>query len=282
MAFETLESLSLPGSPGRPNEDSFASSPKAALVMDGATGLGESLMPGDSDAAWLARFGAERLMFYLRSGLKARTVLNAVFNEVEHAFVTQRKRAPKETYEIPFASMMLIASTDSAVDALWYGDCAALLARPGEVVEVVGEAIAKRTLEAERVAKLAASHGLSPAAGFDRPQYLSALRGARNTVNSDKGGWLFGPDARAADHVSAKSLVAPVGTRILLLTDGFLALASDYRRYDAQSLMEAATAQGLEALGRELREIENADVEGRRYPRFKTSDDATALLLRLA
>lgn len=250
--------------------------------MDGATGLGESLMPGDSDAAWLARFGTERLMFYLRGGLKARTVLNAVFNEVEHAFVTQRTRAPKETYEIPFASMMLIASTDSGFDALWYGDCSAFVARPDEAVEVVGEAVAKRALESERVAKLAATHGLSPAAGFNRPEYLSALRRARNTVNSDKGGWLFGPDARAADHVSARSLVAPLGTRILLLTDGFLALASDYRRYDAQSLIEAATVQGLEALGRELREIENADVEGRRYPRFKTSDDATALLLRVA
>lgn len=282
MPFETLASLSLPGDSAKANEDAFGSSAKAALVMDGATGLGEALLPGDSDAAWLARLGAERLMFYLRTGLKPRIVLNAVFNEVEHAFVTQRKRAPKETYEIPFASMMLVASTDTGFDALWYGDCAALVARPGEPVEVVGEAIAKRALEAERVAKLAASHGLSPAAGFNRPQYLEALRRARNTVNSERGGWLFGPDARAADHVAERSMVAPVGTRILLLTDGFLALASDYHRYDAQGLMAAVVSQGLEALGSELREIESTDAEGRRYPRFKTSDDATAVLLCIA
>jgi hypothetical protein len=38
---------------------------------------------------------------------------------------------------------------------------------------------------------------------------------------------------------------------------------------------------GLQELGRELRAVEAADAHGARHPRFKTSDDATALLLRL-
>ena len=35
-------------------------------------------------------------------------------------------------------------------------------------------------------------------------------------------------------------------------------------------------------LGRELRAIETADAAGARHPRFKPSDDATALLMRLS
>ena len=35
------------------------------------------------------------------------------------------------------------------------------------------------------------------------------------------------------------------------------------------------------AVGRELRAIEAADAGGSRHPRFKQSDDATAVLLRL-
>ena len=85
-----------------------------------------------------------------------------------------------------------------------------------------------------------------------------------------------------AGHVAAKEAIAPKDSLILLATDGFLALVSDYRRYDSETLIEAATSIGLAKLGAELREIESKDAEGARYPRFKTNDDATALLLRVA
>jgi hypothetical protein len=50
---------------------------------------------------------------------------------------------------------------------------------------------------------------------------------------------------------------------------------------DAKTLMEAATAPGLEPLVRKAREIETQmDPDGKLYPRFKTSDDTTAILLR--
>lgn len=48
------------------------------------------------------------------------------------------------------------------------------------------------------------------------------------------------------------------------------------------ALIAAAREQGLKALGDKLRGIEDGDPEGRRYPRFKKSDDATAVLLKLA
>ena len=68
---------------------------------------------------------------------------------------------------------------------------------------------------------------------------------------------------------------------ILLGTDGFLALAIDYGRYSPESLLAAAEQRGLALLGDELRAVEAADPDGLRYPRFKRSDDATALLLAL-
>ena len=201
--------------------------------------------------------------------------------DAERSFSALRRRAPAETYEIPFASMMLIAAGESGFEARWFGDCAAVIKPPDNPVMVVGDTLAKRELEAARVATLAAKHGLSPAAGHNRPEYLVALRRARNTVNSDVGGWLFGPDPRAAARVARSRMFAPAGSLVLLATDGFLALVSDYRRYDAEGLLAAAGSFGLETLGRELREIEAADADGVRYPRFKTSDDATALLLRV-
>ena len=68
MSFEFVDVLTLPGNPAKPNDDSFAHIENAAVVFDGATGLGESLMPGESDAAWLAHFGARRLMAHVKNG----------------------------------------------------------------------------------------------------------------------------------------------------------------------------------------------------------------------
>ena len=56
MKLELIDSLSLPGNPGKANDDAFGYREHAAVVLDGATGLGENLLPGPSDAAWLARF----------------------------------------------------------------------------------------------------------------------------------------------------------------------------------------------------------------------------------
>jgi hypothetical protein len=68
---------------------------------------------------------------------------------------------------------------------------------------------------------------------------------------------------------------------VLLCTDGFSALVDRYDAYDAAGLVKAALDKGLQELGRELRAIETADAGGAKHPRFKPSDDATAMLLRL-
>ena len=63
---------------------------------------------------------------------------------------------------------------------------------------------------------------------------LDDLRASRNRINSGKN-WLFSPDPRAAAHVSrhATCKAAP-GALLLIASDGFLALATDYGAYDAR------------------------------------------------
>ena len=281
MPFELLDSLSIPADPAKANEDAFATEKNDAVVLDGATGLGEMLLPGPSDAAWIAHFGARRLMAHRRDGDSPQGALRHVLADTEKSFAGLRRRPPKATYEIPFASMMFVSAEESGFEALWFGDCAALVLRPGEGVEIVGEAFDKRAAEARRVKMLAEAKGLAPAAGLSRAEYLPHLRASRNKANTGEGGWLFSPDPRAADHVGSRRAAAPPGTLVLLATDGFLALASDYGASDAQGLMDAARERGLKTLGEELRAIEEADGKGRRFPRLKKSDDATALLLRV-
>jgi len=280
MNFVVLDSLSLPSDSAKPNEDAFAVADKAAVVMDGTTGLGEMLLDGDSDAAWVARFGAERLMTRL-AAQSPRPALDAALRDTETEFARLRRRAPREVYEIPFASMMLVTLSQNALDALWFGDCTAIVRRPEERAQAVGEAAEKRRRERDTVKALAAHAGVPAAARGVREVFLPALRRARNRVNSHDGGWLFGPDARAATHAQAVRTDVSPGTVVLLATDGFFALASDYACYTVDALLDAAMTNGLPALGSELRAIESADPEGARFHRFKKSDDATAVLLRV-
>jgi hypothetical protein len=281
MELVFRDALSIPGNPARPNDDAWGQVARAAVVFDGATNLGDALLPGDSDAAWIARFGARRLMAHVQDGDAPRDALRGALTDAAMSFAGLRRRAPKQNWEHPYASMMFVTASDEGLDALWFGDCGALVRR-ADGVEVIGETLAKRSAEARRVKMLAEAKGLAPASGSNRPEFLAALRAARNQINTEHGGWLFGPDVAAADKARSLRVAAEPGTSILLASDGFLALVSDYRRYDPASLVAAADSKGLEALGQELRAIEGDDPEGRHYPRFKKSDDATALLLELA
>lgn len=281
MPFEVLDTLSLPGDPLKPNDDAFGHADSAAVVLDGATSLGDSLMPGDSDAAWIAHFGARRLMAHVRDGETPKDALRLTLADAEKSFKALRRREPQEQWEIPFASMAFALQTGDGFDFLWFGDCAGLLQRAAGEVEVLGDSFASKELEAKRAAKLAKALRTAPVASGERSPFLPDLRKARNRVNTGSH-WAFSPDARAADYVSSKRIVAPPGAALLLASDGFLALASDYRRYTAHGLMEAALTKGLGVLGSELREIEDADPQGHKHPRFKKSDDATAVLLKLA
>ena len=315
MSFELIEQFSLPGSAARPNEDALAVSEHAALVLDGATPLGPSLLPGPSDAAWIAQFGARRLMAHLKDGDAPANALKHALIDAEKSF-TGLARAPiREKWQTPCASLMMAvdlgrgrsdgltaaltparakrmegevvvagprASEDwrgSEIEFLWFGDCAVLVEQEGEVV-LIGEALEKRKAEAARARKIAKEKNISSAQGINRPEIEPLLRAARNRINS-KGNWLFSPDARAARHAAHTSLAVKKGALLLIASDGFLALLSDYDAYDAKGLITAAKTLGLAALGRELRAIEEKDSAGDKFSRFKKSDDATAVFLRV-
>ena len=162
MPFEILDTLSLPGDPLKPNDDAFAHADNAAVVLDGATSLGDPLMPGESDAAWIAHFGARRLMAHVRDGEAPKDALRYALADAEKSFKALRRREPEEQWEIPFASMAFAVEAPDGFDFLWFGDCAGLLQSPGAKVEVLGDSFASKALESQRAAK--AAKGFEPVA----------------------------------------------------------------------------------------------------------------------
>lgn len=279
MTLHLLDSLSLPGDPAKTNEDAFAHGDHAALVLDGATPLGDPLMPGASDAAWLAGFGARRLMAHLKDGDAPGDALTHTLHDAAKSFEALRRHPVREKWQTPCASLMLAAQNKSAIEFLWFGDCTALV-RHGDAAAIIGDAFERRGLEAYSARRQAREKNLKPAPDLNRAALLDGMRATRGRINSGKN-WLFSPDPRAAAHVSRQAVTAPAGALLLIASDGFLALATDYGVYDEMTLLTAARTKGLAALGEELRAIESADPMGEKFARFKKSDDATALLLEV-
>jgi hypothetical protein len=237
-------------------------------------------MPGESDAAWIAHFGARRLMAHIRDGEPSEdAVLYALF-DAQKSFEALRRREPQAQWEWPYASMALAVEAQDGLEFLWFGDCAGLLRHADGRLEVLGHAFAAKAREAKGAAKAASELQRAPVAEGSLEPYLPLLRSERNRMNSGTR-WAFSPDPRAAEHVQKARVAAGNGAHLLLASDGFLALVSDYRAFTAETLFQRALTRGLCTLGEELRAIEDADAEGRKFPRFKKSDDATAVLLRL-
>ena len=120
IAIVVTTAGSAAAAPLLPSQDPF-------YAYSGATPLGEALMPGPSDAAWLAGFGARRLMAHLKDGDAPEKALAHALTDAEKSFTALRRRPVREKWETPCASMMLAVENTGALEFLWFGDCTALL-----------------------------------------------------------------------------------------------------------------------------------------------------------
>ena len=219
------------------------------VVIDGATPLGDRLMPGPSDAAWIAQFGARRLMAHLRDGDGARKALRAALADTQKSFeALRRQRAGRDVADALRLHDAGGARPRGDVEFLWFGDCAALVKQGDAPVTVVGETFDKRAAEAAAGAESWRRKKSAAADRISRASWI-VLRAAPQP-HQQRQHWLFSPDVRAAAHVSRRIVKLKPGSDLLLASDGFLALASDYGAYGADSLMAAAMDKGLDGAGR--------------------------------
>jgi len=283
--FTVLDRISWPGHPEKPNEDICGVSGDWAWVIDTSIFPGTPpVMHPKSDAAWLATFADERLSNLAPHAQDGASLLRHVMEEARTAY---RAVAPTERHDDfvswPLGAMTLVRRRGNVLDAWTFGDTTAYLRQPNGAVQVLGDAPGLRDFEAAKAAELMGQAGSRPTDILGEPVFLAWLgeRRERQRKSGIPAAILsFNPDA--ADRLRHDTAPCEDGTAILLASDGFSALVDLYRALDAKALMEAALATGLEPLVKLAREIETErDPDGKLHPRFKLSDDTTALLLRV-
>lgn len=282
--FTILDQISWPGSPDKANEDSHGASGDWAWVIDTSIFPGTAPVMNDlSDATWLAGFVSERL-----SGLAAFAydgdgvaLLRHVMEEARTAFMA---RAPEERHDFltwPVGAMTLVHRNGDTLNVWTFGDTTAFIRHPDGTVVTLGAAPEMRAAESAKAAELMKLSGSTPKTIGQAPAFREWLGDRRRRQKAAGKMALLGLDPSAADRMRHEAVPCEDGTIILLTSDGFSALVDLYAETDAKGLIEAALQSGLEPLAARAREIETkVDSEGKLYPRFKESDDTTALLLR--
>src|SRR4051812_49634720 len=129
-----LDTVSDPGGgPAGVHEDVAGHGTLSAWVLDGATGLADGrLLPGPSDAAWLAATYDGLLRAHAdRADLGPEHLLAGLIETVTASFAAQALRPPAHRYELPSAGMVLVRLRRGRLEYARLGDCRAVLAPAG-------------------------------------------------------------------------------------------------------------------------------------------------------
>jgi hypothetical protein len=103
--------------------------------------------------------------------------------------------------------------------------------------------------------------------------YVETLRAYRNT---DAGFWVASADPAAARHALTGTLPLDVVRAVALLSDGASRITDRFHLAEWADVLNALSEEGPSELIRRVRAAEDSDPHGRRWPRGKAKDDASA------
>ena len=276
---EVIDQISTGGFRDRANEDRVGLAGTHAWVIDGATGLGEPFTGAGSDAAWLAQRTHEAFTRHAEEADPARLVADAA-EDLIVCFEAERTRDTEHAWELPCGSFMLASASDAGLDLTWSGDCRALVMAAGGPVMCFGATALSEEAEAALVAKLGT--GGDPVRRYRQPEAVAELRAMRGVALAHGKSMILSPDRGFLAHLK-KAGIAGDHADILLMTDGFAAAELRYGLFPTPaSLMASVRSDGLAEVMRQLRRFEHGtDPDGIIKPRWKRSDDATAIWLKM-
>lgn len=292
--FEIVSSLSLHGNPQKPNEDLFGSQGRTFWIIDGATGLGKRpyvAQNGQTDASWLAQKMHEAFALLSSPGIpflggpffyqRAREIILKDFNE-------QAVETPEFDYAFPSASVARATLDEDCLICDSLGDCTILLRRKDGGIDAHRVDPVMSQCERDALARLVElrksgqiSVDMDPLDA--RTRLLPVIQENRSKANKPDGYGYFTLSTPILPVLVRTSFFNAANlSHILLMTDGFYTIVEDYAVMTDEELFSTVLSDGIDAVAKRLRSVENSDPKGQTYPRFKKNDDATAGLIRIS
>lgn len=265
------------------NEDIAHVTDNAAWVMDGATGLGKGkLVSDESDAKWFVEVWNNFLINNINRTDK--TIKELMLNGISYVHEKYlSKVGSKEVGDIdtPSASVVIVRWNEKELEYFALADCQIWIKEGDNIAVIEDERLPEFD---DKVIKVMAGYinkGYSLAEAREAVQNL--LIGNRLKKNTENGYWTLSFDLKALNYAQEGKMLINNNNHpleLLLCSDGFHCIVDKYKAMSQKEVFNYICKYSLDKLCNYIREIEADDLEGKKYPRFKKSDDASAVYLR--
>ena len=265
---------SVPGDVSKPNGDWCLVTPTFAVVLDGVSSPAGTADSGCRHGTpWYVRQLGSTLVRYssITSGLPLGDMLAYGIEDVrrEHG-----GRCDLDSPDTPAATVVMFREGDGVYDYLVLSDSTLIVdVDDGLVVVTDPRADAAAPEEQRRVFEHPVG---SPEHATNLAQMVAAQRQLRNR---EGGYWVAAAQPEAAQHAKTNWIRDDAFGGALAVSDGVTRL-HDWGAFTWEGVLSFARQNGPEGLIGAVRHIEAYDVAGTRYPRYRSSDDATAVLIR--
>ena len=263
-----------PAPGGAVNEDFIVATDKVVILLDGAS-VPQGLETGcrHGTAWYVGRLGIrlldqltdqpdQLLTDALAAAIQAVASLHADTCELDHPGG-------------PSAAVALLREAGQTVDYLVLADTTILLDAPAGI-----KAISDDRLAQVAVTEHSAMHREATGTLTHQQRYADLVTELRRHRNQNAGYWVASSAPDAAYHALTGSVPEHEVRRAALLSDGATRLVDRFGTMAWPHLLDVLDREGPYALILQTREAENGDPEGRRWPRSKRHDDASAVLCR--
>ena len=264
------------------NEDVANLNKHGAWILDGATGLnGKNLIDKDSDAKWYVKQWDEYVnKNFHRTDIDLKRIVKEGINVVKDKYYKRVKNKSVKSLDLPSSSIVLTRWIKDTLEYFILGDCTLIIENNNKLNVIKDDSVTKLDNKVFQ-----AMDEIMKKEGKTLPEAKKEVNNliVRNRLlkNTNEGYWILGFDAEAVDRGLYGKIPFNSDTKLLMASDGFSAITDRYNYIDMENLIHEAQNKGLDNLCRKLREIEEEDSSGDKYPRFKKNDDASAIYIEL-
>lgn len=282
LHFSVIDRISSASPQGAQNEDAIGATRTAAWVIDGATGVsdGPALVAGQTDAAWLASQMSDELhKRFERENIDPVSALAEVDSSIQAKFTRIKSLRERTAGDQPSAAFALAVLTNDVAHLIGIADCRIIVEdQGGDVNDFNPSDLGKiESLIINERRRLEATYPDEDA----WPRLQPFIRSFRELANLQPGYSVVHPTRSWCTRTRRLTREAAELRHLMVVSDGLYRLVDVFHVINAEGLLRRALQDGLEMLCAELREMELKDGLCSTYPRVKTCDDASAVLLRV-
>jgi len=253
------------------NEDWAGVTPELAAVLDGVTVPDESTTGCSHGTAWYVRQLGSRLLTLASD--PGHTLPHALADAIRQV-AALHPGCDLTQPGTPSAAVALLRAAGDVVEHLVLADTVLLLDTHRGLQVVTDDRLDDVAVaEHEAISRFPIG---SPAHHHKVERFVDAKYRARNQAG---GYWVAGVEPAAADQALIGSIARQELRRVALLSDGASCLVDRYGLATWTELLDVLDQRPGELI-RRIRAAEATDPEGQRWPRYKQSDDATAVYLK--